>query len=926
MNLKTLLMFTVASVALIPGLALAAPAALNDASASGDAPTKTAPAASMKAGPVAPAAPIEEAFTTGVAKGRDRLDSATSTSALKESEIQEFGAHSLAEILQNIPGIHAESQGGEGNGSYSIRGLPLAATGSKYMQFEEDGLPVLEYGDMTNFAPDMFVRNDLNVAQIETIRGGSASTFASNSPGGVINLISKTGEVQGGEIALTEGLDYGENRIDADYGAKLSDTLRFHIGGFFRDGEGPRTLGYNAYSGGQLKFNVTQTFANGYIRLYGKYLDDHTPYYEGVPIRVTGTNSNPTYSDVPGVDMLTGSLQSRNNLNVVALDDQNHVRVDDMEDGMHAVDKSAGLESQFDFGAWTVSEKFRFSAISGSWLQNEPIEVAPAGALAYAFGGPGGSLSYANGPMAGQTIGNPATLNGNGLLALSIYEDAQANSLQNITNDVRLSRVWTVGDGELTGTAGFYSSSQDYDMMEGLDETLSDVAGGGNAALINVTTAGGFQTTQNGYLSYGVGSGLGDYHRLYEVNYGVEAPYGSLNYHLGRLAVGASARFDMDSANGNLYGSDLGGGRIGTAPVDVNGDGKISPPESQTDVLPLGQPGKVDYSSHYPSYSVSANYHIIDPLAVFARYSVGGRGDDDKILFTPAVNVAGGLADPASGFDVVKQTELGLKFREGGFTINATGFTATTGERNIQVTSNAAGQIQVENIDRGYSAKGVEVEAGSRIIARPITTLTSAMAQLAKGDNEIAVDADRADELGDMARAVLVFRDTALAKAEADKAKARAEMAKAEADAAKAEADAAQRQVVENLSTALQHLAPGDLTHSIAERFPAEYEACGPISTARSRSSARPCRSSSAPRRRSAPAPTKSPRPPATCRVAPNSRPPAWKKPPPRSTKSPRPSRDPPKARSIPVRSYRPPRRAPPRAASSCARPSKPWA
>ncbi|WP_296597566.1 CHASE3 domain-containing protein, partial [Phenylobacterium sp.] len=42
----------------------------------------------------------------------------------------------------------------------------------------------------------------------------------------------------------------------------------------------------------------------------------------------------------------------------------------------------------------------------------------------------------------------------------------------------------------------------------------------------------------------------------------------------------------------------------------------------------------------------------------------------------------------------------------------------------------------------------------SRTIARPITTLTEAMTQLAKGDNEIAVDADRADELGDMARAV----------------------------------------------------------------------------------------------------------------------------------------------------------------------------
>lgn len=112
----------------------------------------------------------------------------------------------------------------------------------------------------------------------------------------------------------------------------------------------------------------------------------------------------------------------------------------------------------------------------------------------------------------------------------------------------------------------------------------------------------------------------------------------------------------------------------------------------------------------------------------------------------------------------------------------------------------------------------------SRTIARPITTLTRAMTQLAEGDNDIAVDADRADELGDMARAVLVFRDAALAKAEADRAKADADRAKAEADQAKIGAEAAQRRVVETLDTALAALASGDLTHVISTPFEPEYE------------------------------------------------------------------------------------------------------
>ena len=112
----------------------------------------------------------------------------------------------------------------------------------------------------------------------------------------------------------------------------------------------------------------------------------------------------------------------------------------------------------------------------------------------------------------------------------------------------------------------------------------------------------------------------------------------------------------------------------------------------------------------------------------------------------------------------------------------------------------------------------------SRSIAKPITTLTEAMTQLAAGDNEISVDSERTDELGDMARAVLVFRDAALAKAEADRAKAAADEAKAEADRARLGAEAAQRRVVETLDTALAALASGDLTHTITTPFEPEYE------------------------------------------------------------------------------------------------------
>ena len=219
-------------------------------------------------------APVAEVFSTGVAKGRDRLDSATSTSALREADIAKMAPRSIGDLLRNIPGILSEAPNGESIANITIRGLPLSSSGAKFVQLQEDGLPVMEFGDIVGASSDSFLRVDLNLAQVEAIRGGSASTFASNSPGGIINFISKTGEVESGAVALTAGLDFDQFRADFDYGGRLTPSVRYHVGGFFRQGEGPRRIGFDGQRGGQIKANITKEFASGYVRLYGKVLDD----------------------------------------------------------------------------------------------------------------------------------------------------------------------------------------------------------------------------------------------------------------------------------------------------------------------------------------------------------------------------------------------------------------------------------------------------------------------------------------------------------------------------------------------------------------------------------------------------------------------------------------------------------------------------
>ena len=184
--------------------------------------------------------PSDEIVVTAVARGQNRLNSSVTVSSLSNDDIAKAAPRSVAEIFRNLPGIRSESSGGEGNANISVRGLPVASGGAKFLQLQEDGLPVLEFGDITFGNADIFLRSDFNISRVESVRGGSASTFASNAPGGVINMISKTGEQEGGAIQATAGIDYRDYRLDFDYGGRISDSLRFHFGGFYRQGEGPR--------------------------------------------------------------------------------------------------------------------------------------------------------------------------------------------------------------------------------------------------------------------------------------------------------------------------------------------------------------------------------------------------------------------------------------------------------------------------------------------------------------------------------------------------------------------------------------------------------------------------------------------------------------------------------------------------------------
>jgi len=644
----------------------------------------------------------DDTVSTGVARARDRLDSATSTSSIRDVDVLRIGSTSIVNIFRTIPGIRAEAAAGEVLGSYTIRGLPMVGAGAKYLQFQEDGLPVLQFGDILGATPDYFLRYDFNVAQIESIRGGSASTFASNAPGGVINLISNTGEVEGGSVQVSSGLDHDSQRVDFSYGGHLSDTLRFHVGGFYREGEGIRDIGFDGNRGGQVRFNVTKEFEGGFLRLEGKLLDDRVTLYGPAPLRVTGTNDDPSYSELPGFSIVDDTLTSRNISRLPYMTPDGVLAEANLHDGNHAKVQSIGFQTRFNVGAWTIQEHMRFSSQSGDQVFDFPVGLAPAAALPLAFGARPGTLAYASGPQRGQAITNPASLNGNGLIAVSTLFNSQIHSLDNFTNDLRASRVWSVGGGDLTTTVGVYNATQDINFDRQFITVFQDVVGGGDSALVDIINTNGTRRTQDGVNSWATNGRT-------DVEYRFLAPYGSLNYRIGKLALGGSVRFETGEVRGVTFGNTP----TSLQAIDVNRDGVLSEAERTFGATVSRIP--VDYDYDYASYSISANYRMSENFSTFARYSSGGRAASEKILRTGAVSpVTGGLTNSEISYDPVDQAEIGFKFRTDGLFANLTGFWAEVSETNQQVRPGASGQTELVLVSQGYEAIGAEFEGGIR--------------------------------------------------------------------------------------------------------------------------------------------------------------------------------------------------------------------
>lgn len=636
----------------------------------------------------------EIVVTAAPGNALSKIRSSASVSTIKADALDQSAPSSAADLVRDIPGFRSEASGGEGNANVSVRGLPLASGGAKYVQFQEDGLPILQYGDIDFATGDQFLRADFNLDRVEAVRGGASSTTVSDAPGGVINFISKDGRTEGGDIGVTTGLNYDEQRFDFDYGAPIAAGWRFHVGGFYHQGEGPRSTGFQTVSGGQFKGNITHDIDGGFIRLDFKFLDDKSPVYLPVPVALSGNSA----SNFPGFSANSGVLQTPFLQQDTAINAQGQRVTTDVSDGYHSKETAVGGEFSKSLGdGWKIDDKFRVASISGGFVGPYTQAVNTASGLAAALGGEGASLSYATGGAAGQ----PYT----GYAAEVALFNVTLNDVGNFSNDLKINKSLDgFAGGSATVQVGVFSSRQNI-VEDWHWNTYLEQVKGKDANLLNLTNSEGTVLTANGLFAYGEPAFGNCCIRAYDLHYTTNAPYVSVSWQGAKLNLDGGLRYDIASASGTY------GGATGTSVINVGNTPTLTVPDQTVPVVNTYYP--VNYTKQYLSYSFGANYEFNPDLAVFARTSEGGRFNAERLLFGGGVVQSGAKIGTTSQNDAVNevwQTEGGVKYRTGDLNLYGTFFYAVTQETNADFTN-----LAEPYINDVYHSYGVELEGSYRI-------------------------------------------------------------------------------------------------------------------------------------------------------------------------------------------------------------------
>jgi iron complex outermembrane receptor protein len=628
---------------------------------------------------------FEEIIVTGGARGQSQFEASYAVTSLSNDAITKLAPLNTADLVGLTPGIYTESTGGEVQNIYRIRAIPNEGS---FTSFQDNGLPVMGYSQGFFVGADNVLRVDIMTENFEVVRGGPAPVIADNAIA-IFNNVSRRGNAyEKGAVRLTVG-DIGLGRIDGYWSGPLSKKTTLALGGFARVSDGYRDSGYIADEGGQFRINLTHELDDGSFNLYGRYLNDKNAFY--LPIPVANAETGESLSHL--MDPLTGTMNSEylQAIKLVNSDGDGGKYVDDrnLSDGRHIELKSIGLEFEKQINdIWHITNKFLYTDINVSfdalYSGDAPSDATNfAGgyldAAQAAWGDDVATIDYQY-AITGETFDPSTTAD----LVLPGTYRAVDNELFTFVNDFRL--TGQLGDHDVTiGTLlSRYGETAQRRYMNYIFEMRSRPQ---PLDLIARDAAGKElgSVTKNGVLQQGA------FAQAFTETANHIAIYVSDNWQVTK---------DFRLEGGIRYqNTDYQGGRWGQETVNL-GDQTILADDAVMGITGLFNPTG-DTSSNSLSWTVGANYNILDNVGVYTRAS---RSHSVGELYSQS----GGNTDET----IVTQYEFGVKYDTKILKLFATAFHITFDPmtENLDAT-NAAGDILTEKFTGKAVAPGLELLA-----------------------------------------------------------------------------------------------------------------------------------------------------------------------------------------------------------------------
>lgn len=642
---------------------------------------------------------FDEIVVTGSSVGQTKFDTAYAIATVSDAALARLAPLNTADLLGTLPGVFAESSGGEASNVYRVRGIPNEGS---FQAFHEDGMPIYPESAGFFFTGDGLQRTDIMTEQYEAALGGPAPIYATNAAS-IYNLITREGSDQfKGSVRATLG-DTGLYRGEGYVSGPLGPRTYYAIGGFYRHHDGYRNNGFPSDKGGQVRVNLRHEFDKLTVRTHFKYFNDRNVFYLPIPL---ADPRDPGRSLNQYVDFFDGTL------NTPALADGNAVMKYANADGTLVTERrslsdgrktryiATGMELDFKPNdSLHVVNKFRYTkgkvALDALYSSSNPVvgDTYAASFLAAAqtaFGAGVSRIGYALAGSNGLTAYNPNSESG---LVVPAQYRAITDDFESFQNDFRVNLgIDIVGRHELTLGVNF-ASFKSTGEWRGNDYLLQVKSQPGLLDLVAYNAVGapvGF-ITENGTLKYS-STLLAGNSKINEWDI-----YGADTWQI-------SEDFTIDAGfRHTIYEGD-GAYRLTKAT-------NLGNPATIADNAALGYTGGVmprTVKDIHTTWTVGANWTASDALGFYARASRAIRGPSEFNLILPF----------AATVTRATQYEAGAKLKLPTLSVFATAFLSKFDPFTASLfATNANGSQGFANFVGSVKSPGIEVDFAWRPVS-----------------------------------------------------------------------------------------------------------------------------------------------------------------------------------------------------------------